>query len=282
MILFVGKVACRQFGVFKISITIDYMKWAQRRQLMYLMLSLGAVAGLLFLVIYPRLNKEPTCSDNKKNGTELGVDCGGACSRLCPFEALDPIVRFARAYQVSAGVYNVLASVENKNAAAGIKKIDYIFRLYDEDSILVATKSGSTFITPNGITPIFESGIRAGTRAPKRTTFEFTEIPIWTRVNPSLINLPVTTKAGELKMLTVGAGLSGQVTNNSSYILGPTDVVALLSDDAGNVIEASKTVVSKLDRGETKGVYFTWPSVSAATSNKIDLLPRIDIFNIRP
>ena len=66
-------------------------------------------------IAYRVLYEAPTCSDGVQNGDEEGVDCGGACDRVCSFQAVDPIVLWERFFEVGPGVYNTVALIENPN-----------------------------------------------------------------------------------------------------------------------------------------------------------------------
>ena len=72
--------------------------WAQRRKFLYY--TVAIIIGAVFLIfVYESLfTAPPTCFDKKQNGNEIGVDCGGSCSLVCPSATRAPAVLWARAY----------------------------------------------------------------------------------------------------------------------------------------------------------------------------------------
>ena len=80
---------------------------------------------LIFLVVLPlvyfaftKIKPMPNCFDRRKNGNEVGIDCGGACVLQCPYTKKDVVVIFARAQKVADGLYNAIALVENNPGKA--------------------------------------------------------------------------------------------------------------------------------------------------------------------
>src|SRR5436190_24111663 len=111
------------------------LSWGARRKIFYFSIIFGAVAIALVILIYPYFNREPTCFDNKMNGSESGLDCGGGCQKVCTPAALQLVTLWARAFEVLPGKYNVMAYIENQNRECGIPMISYEFQLYDADNI---------------------------------------------------------------------------------------------------------------------------------------------------
>ena len=115
------------------------MSWARRRKTIYLgtiAIVFMIIAGWVFVAYF---NKPPTCSDNKQNQGELGVDCGGPCLLLCPAQYAPLNVLWSRFSKVSDGDYNVLAYIENPNLNASSYNLNYVFKLYDSRGILQIT-----------------------------------------------------------------------------------------------------------------------------------------------
>ena len=97
--------------------------WSSRRRSPYgsivvlvIILFIGVPAFYLFY-------KAPTCFDNKRNGDELGTDCGGSCVKLCQSAFLPPRVEWggAKVEKVVNGLYNVAAYIVNPNVNGAYK-----------------------------------------------------------------------------------------------------------------------------------------------------------------
>ena len=110
----------------------------------YLSLFMSLFTGVYFMYIY----QAPTCFDFTQNGTEIGVDCGGGCTRICAFTVKPPSVLWAKSFEVIKGQYNAVGYVENKNIGAGTPAIGYTFKLFDETG-LITERTGTTVLPPD-------------------------------------------------------------------------------------------------------------------------------------
>ena len=159
------------------------LSWGAKRQFFYFGIVFVAILIAILIIIWPMLNREPTCFDGKMNGAESGIDCGGGCAKVCTSEALQLVTLWARAFKVTDGKYNLMAYVENQNRESGIPLMSYEFKVYDEDNIFIGRKSGTTFVTSNDRTAVFEAGIDTGNRIPGRVSFEWTSAPTWIKID---------------------------------------------------------------------------------------------------
>ena len=237
---------------------------------------------LAFLLIYPKLNKPPTCSDGKQNGNELGVDCGGACTRACIAEVDDVSVLWSRAFRVVPGRYNVVAYLTNHNKNIATSRINYRFRFADKNNIYIGKREGSTIIPPSGNFAIFESGVDVGNSIPVYVSFEFTQAPKWTYVEEKKID--------QVKVLVSNISLTGEATrpklsatlkNNSLFTIPRVDVVAILYDASGNSVSTSRTFVDVLGPEGRAEVTFTWPEPFDKKVVRTEILPMFDIFSAK-
>ncbi len=64
--------------------------WSAKRKLVYAIMFFSFVIIVVGLPTFFIWYQKPTCFDGKKNGDEVGVDCGGSCRLLCSFEAVEP------------------------------------------------------------------------------------------------------------------------------------------------------------------------------------------------
>ena len=120
------------------------MSWASKRKLTYASV---AILAVLFLVAVPAFlifYKTPTCFDNKKNGGELGVDCGGKCSRLCQSAFLPPKISWgdAKIEKIAGGFYNASSYIINPNINGGAVDVPYKMSLYDAQGIFIVDRVG--------------------------------------------------------------------------------------------------------------------------------------------
>lgn len=234
--------------------------------------------ALGFWIGYPHFNKAPTCNDGKKNGTELGVDCGGSCALACVATVDELKVIWSRAFEVVPGRYNAVAYVENQNTNAGVVRIKYRFRFADKDNIYVGQREGETTVPPSGKFAIFEPAVDLGSSVPVYTNFEFTSVPVWVQVPEEKIRqLKLTTSGVEVSDEGTIPKLYATLENNSFFTIPNVEVVALLYDGTGNVIAASQTYLERLGPEAREELAFTW---RAPFSKPVVIKEIIPIFNI--
>ncbi len=248
------------------------MSWSSRRRSTYLgiafVIIIAVIAGLYFLFF----DKEPTCTDNKMKGNERGIDCGGSCENLCLAQISDPVLLWSRAFQVSEGNYNAVAYVENPNFSAGVSRISYIFKLFDDENLLITERKGRTFISPNGITPVFEGGVRTGQRIPARTFFEFSGVPQWAELIDERVSLSVSDIV--LSDADSSPRIDAVLSNNSIESILDIEIVAALFDVDGNAIATSATFINRLSDRTSQNIVFTWPNKFDASVSRIEIIPR--------
>jgi hypothetical protein len=251
------------------------MSWASKRRSKYI--AIVAVIAIIIIVpiAFSIFNKKPTCTDGKQNGGERGVDCGGVCPELCVSQISNPVVVWSRSFKVLDGVYNSVAYIENPNFNASILKISYIFKLFDEKNILITERKGFTFISPNNVSPIFESAIQTGQRVPAKTFFEFSETAIWTQSIDK--NEPLSVNNTVLSKKDSSPRIDTVLVNNSITDIRNIEIVAIVFDKKDNAIGVSSTFVELLSNRSSKNLVFTWPTVFESSVSRIEIIPRIPL-----
>lgn len=256
------------------------MSWASKRQFKYFSGFILFIALIVFAIVSPIIFKKPTCLDNKKNGTETGIDCGGSCSLMCKSDISDPSVLWSRAFLVVGSNYNLVAFVENRNKSSAVLTASYEFRIYDTDNKLLGRREGKTFIPPNQQFAVFESRFDSDQSKIKTVTFEFLSPLIWVKKSPTLQTLPIFVNNIIFDNNKDTPNLSAVVNNNSIYDLGEFDVIAILYDAERNAINASKTHKDNLLSNNNLPVVFTWPEPLSALPVTEDIMVLINPFSV--
>ncbi len=258
------------------------MTWALKRKLLFIGLLAAFFLGFGFLVIYPHLNKLPSCTDGRQNGSEAGVDCGGSCARACTFEADRISILWSRAFPVVPERYSAVAYLENHNKDKMIRKIKYRFRFSDKDNIYIGKRDGETLVPAYGKFAVFEAGVDVGNSIPVYTAFEFTETPQWVNVPEEKIKqLKVSVSNIKLENQDTNPRLSATVRNYSLFTIPDIAFVALLYDEKGNAISVSRTYLKQLTGEENKNIYFTWPKPLSGRVVLKEIIPMYDIFLVK-
>lgn len=247
--------------------------WGTRRK--FAIIGIAALIVVLILTWYGSVKfySPPSCTDGKQNQGEQGEDCGGPCMRLCPNQAPDLIVRWQRSLPVAGGAYNAVAYIENTNPRLGSEEVSYVFKLYNEDSVLVAERAGTASIPPQRITPIFEGDIRTGNRSPFRTVFEFEGTPVWESL--SAVGPEVVVSDQRMRDTDTLPLLTARLLNSSSQPLRDVEIITIVYDTENNARAVSKTVLERVPALGSETMLFSWPSAFGFTIGRIEIVPRL-------
>lgn len=243
--------------------------WSTTRKYGYLSALVIVLVVLVGVPAFLLLYRAPTCFDGRQNGEERGVDCGGACVKLCLADFADPRVLWSYSTRVVPGVYNSMAYIQNPNQGVEAKDLSYVFKLYDAEGLLVASREGRAFVPAGQRTAIFEGAIKTGSRAPTRTTFEFTTTPEWERGESftSIRVLSIDLSSSDTPSATVR--VENQALDRG---FSGVDAAIVLYDKDDNRVSFSKTVISSMAPGETLTLYFTWPEAFSSEVFRSELL----------
>jgi Mg-chelatase subunit ChlD len=240
-----------------------FRAWAFWRRVQYgfgYLAFLGLIStGVYFMYFYAA----PTCFDNKQNGEEIGIDCGGnSCTRICAVSVRQPSVVWAKSFAVLPGQYNAVAYVDNTNPVAGTPELKYTFTLTD-DAGVITERSGSTVLPPHSTYPIFEGRIDTKGRIPTATTLKLQSPELWLPALPNLSQF----KTVDLKLVEADARpqLNVKMENTSLDEAKSVEVVATIFDSKGVALTASQTFVDLFPGRVQKDLVFTWPNPIAKT-----------------
>ncbi len=247
------------------------MSWGTKRRnavlfttFLFILIPVGAIAFLLFY-------NPPDCFDGKMNGTEAGIDCGGSCQLVCTTQAYDPVILWERFFRIEEGVYNVLAYVENPNPTAEILNAPYVFRMYNEDNVLIAERSGVITLAPKSVRPIIENGIETLKQIPTRVSFEFGENLVFEKKDPK--DAIVIIKDETIENENDSPRVRAKIQNISLHTLNEIEVIVIAYDVFDNVLGTSSTYVPTLGSEETKDIVFTWPQPFVEDIVRIEVIP---------
>ncbi len=241
----------------------SFRPWAFWRRLQY---SAGAAAllsicGIIFY--FTSVYAPSTCFDTMQNGGEAGIDCGGACTRICAFTVTPPKIVWAESFRITDGQFNAVAYIENNNTVAATPVLEYTFRLFAGTEVL-AERKGTTILPPNSVYPIFEGRILTPPgKIPTKTEIE---------IKPSDMWLPATVGRNQFRTVDVELlstdtrpRLNVEIENTELTEARNVEVVATIFNRAGEPVTASQTFIDNFSPRSTAEVVFTWPNSIAKT-----------------
>lgn len=256
------------------------MDWSTRRKMgCFSLIGIIIAIFLAYFVYVFFIKTTPTCFDGIQNQNERGIDCGGVCTLVCTADVKTIVPIWSRVFNTTGDVHSVVAYVENQNPTAGVKKIGYEFRIYDDQNILAGEPIyGTTFIGPNDKTAIYASPIKTGNRTPKNVFFKFTTSPEWLTTDDRFNTPQLNTANAVLTDEKTVPKVSADVVNNTLYDYKDIQVVAVLYGADGNAVNASQTYIDALPEQTTQKVYFTWPEPFKVPITRIEIIPRLNPF----
>ncbi len=265
-----AKVACRQNRGFNVTI-LTMLSWSGKRKFIYG----GTVIVLLAVAIaIPAWNifyKAPTCFDGLKNGNELGIDCGGSCTKLCPSAFIPPSNVWTRFEQTAPGLYNVAAYIINPNTEGEAFDVPYHVDIYDTNGIPITKYDSTVTLPPNRNTVAFRSSVNVGNSIPSKAVFQFTGIPDWQKQPDGLSKVTVLNKS--YSETGQSSSLSVILKNNDVQPIGRMSVYVILYGKDGNAIGFSSTIIDGIAPGGTATAPYTWSSTRNGDVVSIEVLP---------
>ena len=220
---------------------------------------LALVSGVAWL-FYRAVVPAATCTDNRQNGREEGVDCGAlACGILCQSPVLPLKVGPVSLLKAGSG-YDALAHLENPNPLYGASRVDYVLTVFDGAGAVIATRRGNTYVNP---------------AQPRYLLFPLSSLS----AIPAKAELSIDVAAVEWGALTVDAkgdiqfgvrneaftpasasiSFSASTFNASKFTFDTVDVTVLLFDTRGEVVGANTTVQRTVVAGELRAFTMEWP-----------------------
>jgi hypothetical protein len=250
--------------------------WSTQRRLLYVAIISGLilVLGVALLVV---AKPAPSCTDGKKNQDEVGIDCGGGCSRVCPQEIKEVKVIWTRIFKTDDKRYDAATLIENPNRSHGVKELKYNVRVLDANNLLVSIRSGSVFLNPGETYLIYDNRLTVGNRVPARANFIIDDAPVWQKVEQATPPLKLAVKAFTN---TPTPQLVVTVTNPTLQELSNVAISALLSNKQQNALAVSSTLVETLPAESTKEIFFTWPQPFTEDPVFFDFYPHVNVANL--
>jgi len=240
------------------------ISWAVRRKflvisIVVLVILAGAYGGYAIF-----LKKPPTCFNGKQDGIESGVDCGGSCARLCTSEVKNPIMRWdPRVFKVSEGNYSVLVYFENPNANASMAKAPYTIRLLGPKNAIIEERKGYISIPKHDTFAILETNFSSPKIVPTKADFSWDGNLEWTRDDSQAPSLSIDNKS--LTNADTKPRIDAVVSNKSLTDIPALELIAIVTDGAGNAVGASKTIIKDVVHGGIFPITFTWPTAFVTT-----------------
>lgn len=215
------------------------------KQFLYGIFYLAVLGGILWLLYSITLKPAPSCFDNKQNGNEAGVDCGGNCVS-CEIKNLSPLSLLPATLFSADRVFSASAELQNPNLNYGAKTFDYEVNFYDASDKVLETRKNKSFIYSGETKNLIEAGIRITNGIPARAEIKIDDKSIvWEKAeNFSSPKYDLKNVMAELE--NGQAVIGGNITNSDNLTISKIIIGAFLIDKLGVKIGTSKTELQNI------------------------------------
>lgn len=233
------------------------MEWSTRRRLLYGVSTAIFTLAVTGFIVTKFLLPEPSCFDGKKNGFEIGIDCGGTCALKCSSEIIPLQVLWARTLPVGTSTYDIVGLVANKNINNAPKAVTYSFTVFNKEGQTIFIKQGTTTISVDDDVPIMIQNVPLAD-IPFQTVLALSPAKHFATSEknpiPPIRTLRTKIESGNPTRLYL------TIQNTKQITFANLPVRVILYDDADNAIAAGQTVVPFLNKEEQKDLVYLWNS----------------------
>ena len=255
------------------------MQFATKRQLIVSVIVFAALLIPISILVYIEFPKA-TCEDNRQNQGEEDVDCGGPSCVPCALKHPEDMrVFWARFTEFRSGQYDAVAEIRNPNLKLGASQFEYEFTFYDEAGLKVANRQGRSFMYPGELMHVVEPNIVIS-RKLSRVTFQITSIQ-WIYTDVIIPDVVVGDRKLSSDLRRKETVLEAELANRSFSDFPEVFVSAFVYDKTGTITAVSRVRETNVRSGESRKIYFAWPSVisedrvSVTTETRVNTLPMV-------
>lgn len=238
---------------------------------------------LLLVGIYFAFIKAPeTCTDNKQNQDEQGVDCGGVCTNACIEVVVGRDFQFQEVAFVPAGNgrYDVLGKIFNPNDDIGASSFRYTFELKDGMGQVIATRSGTNYVLPQETKDLIELNLETA-NIPASVTLRVSEVS-WERLSGYRERPSINIYQKRYNQVTGGFGYSeayGLLSNESPYDFRVITVKVILRDALGKPLAFNTHQMNTVNAHESRDFKLVWPTPFPGAVERVDMEVDADIYH---
>lgn len=253
------------------------MSWAAQRRLVILVIIGLAAVAFLATVSLATFYKTPSCADGVQNQGESGIDCGGPCAYLCTAGAQAPTVLFTKALQNGSGQVDIIASVENKNAAAAARAVPYRIMLYGADRTLIREVTGTFDLPPGATIPVFVPNVPVGQQTAGSS---------FLTIDPSAVRWFLSASDERIVPKISGTTLGGAtdaprveavIANPNAVPLTDLHIIVIARAAGGGIVGASRTIIPSLPARGNATAVFTWGNAFPGIPASFEVIPIVPL-----
>jgi hypothetical protein len=225
-----------------------------------------AIIGIVVFGLYAAFQPTQSCTNNRRDWGEEGVDCGGRCANACIPSTLRQVTIVEPQFFRNGDTIAVLLRLTNPNSDYAAGAFRYRLQFLEGDTPL-RTKEVNTFLYPDEV----------------RYEVEFADITDAERVTEVRADaLQVTWASADrfgrpnLSIQDRATGILGSIIQSSGRVVNhePTDVsdvkVLALYHGRSGLLGVSKTELGSMRGGETKNFTVVHPLIEEFDENRTE------------
>lgn len=232
---------------------------------------------ILGWLLYYAIKPAPSCSDGKKNQSEVGVDCGGSCA---PCEKIINAqnLNITEKYFVygSNNQFDVLAKINNPNDQYGAGLVKYEFQLLDQNGAVLNQKEGETFILPRENRYIVELNLYSEAN-PYELKFNLIEVQWEEFLDYDEPKLNIYKK--DYREENDNNIVFGLLRNESYFDFNSIEINIILRDAKGNPVALGKNEMRTIKSQEERDFKLVWPYKFAGDVQNVEVQAEANVFD---
>jgi len=229
------------------------------------------IFGIFYLIIFSLIGwgifslvrPTPSCFDQKLNGTETAIDCGGSCISCQIKDSSGLKILDQKIIPSGDNLYTLYFQLANPLSDFGLNDFTYQIVGFDSVGNEILKQSNQSFIYPQENKYIIEPALK--TKAPlaavdiKINNTQWISKAEFKKPQIQYVNLQTQSQQNFIST-------SGTLINKESSPFFNTVVVALYFKSDGTLIGASRTIVEKLESFSQQDFYLSYPTINADLS----------------
>lgn len=237
--------------------------WRKRKKFL---IAVFPLTLLLLIIVAVIILGQPaaTCFDGKKNGKEVGIDCGGPCASCGVKYAAALEIISSDILAIDQNASELAIKVRNSNADYGAR-FSYQINVISLLGAKVSKASGESFILPHSEKYLIEPKLSFKAADLSRVEVIITKTE-WSSIDKSSVDLfdIYDRKARVLEAAESGyLEVSGKIANKISHDFPAVDLTFIIYSKTGRLLYAAKTEISNLKANGIKNfVYNGFPYFS--------------------
>lgn len=247
------------------------LDWSTRRKYMYFGGFILIFLVILGYFIYPIIFPVPTCYDKKQNGTETGVDCGGACNLMCKgqYDQLDLLLQ--RSFVKKENQSDIVVLFENRNKYIAPNKISLDIDVYAKDGSFVKTIHEEQIAGTQKYIPIVIANYPSSDIS--KIFVKNVSYDMWRTRGAYDIALSDYNFAKDKMSL--------DVTLKNIYkqdLREKLKVYVVVRDNLNNIIAVNYQILDGINYNESKKINFLWPNPIEGDIKNIDVFVTSNLY----